>query len=81
MGRGGKDMSMRRGFTAAAALVGAVLLSGCSHAPVVAGHPNPPPPPGYKVICNTWSAPVAAASTACIGVVAPEDRVVLRAKG
>jgi len=72
---------MRRAMVAAGVLAGAVLLSACSHAPVVAGHPNPPPPPSYKVVCNTWRAPIAAASTACIGVIAPQDRVVLRVKG
>ena len=76
-------MSMRRAFTAAGVLAGALLLSACSHAPlaVAAGHPNPPPPPGYKVICNTSPAPIAAAATSCIGVIAPQDRAVLRAKG
>jgi hypothetical protein len=74
-------MSMRGAFTTAAVLLGAVLLGACSHAPVVVGHPNPPPPPGYKVICDTARAPIAAAATSCIGVIAPQDGVVLRAKG
>jgi hypothetical protein len=73
---------MRRAFTTAAVLLGTVLLAACSHAPVVAvGHPNPPPPPGYKVICATARVPIAAAETNCIGVIAPDDRVVLRVKG
>jgi hypothetical protein len=72
---------MRRAMKFAGALAGAVLVSACSHAPVVLGDPNPPPPPGYRVICNTWSVPLATASTACTGVIAPEDRVVLHAKG
>ena len=72
---------MRGAFTTAAVLLGTVLLAACSHAPVVVGHPNPPPPPGYKVICDTARVPIAAAATSCIGVIAPQDRVVLRAKG
>jgi hypothetical protein len=58
-----------------------MLLAACSHAPVVVGHPNPPPPPGYKVICDTARVPIAAAATSCIGVIAPQDRAVLRVKG
>jgi hypothetical protein len=74
-------MLMRRVFTAAGVLA-ALLLSGCSHAPIVAvRHPNPPPPPGYKVICSTSPIPIAAAVTSCIGVIAPDDRVVLRVRG
>jgi hypothetical protein len=73
-------MWIGRVFTAAGVLAAALLLSACSHAPLV-GHPNPPPPPGYKVICSTSAVPIAAAATSCIGVIAPDGRVVLRVKG
>ena len=72
---------MRGAFTTAAILLGTALLAACGRAPVVVGHPNPPPPPGYKVICDTARVPIAAATTSCIGVIAPQDRVVLRVKG
>lgn len=72
---------MRRAWKVAVALAGAVLLSACSHGPVVLGHPNPPPPPGYKVICATSYGPFVTASTGCRGVLAPDDRVILHAKG
>ena len=75
-------MSMRGAFTTAAILLGTAFLAACGRAPVVVmGHPNPPPPPGYKVICDTARVPIAAAATSCIGVIAPQDRVVLHAKG
>jgi hypothetical protein len=74
-------MSMRGAFTTAAILLGTALLAACGRAPVVVGHPNPPPPPGYKVICDTARVPIAAAATSCIGVIAPQDRVILHAKG
>jgi hypothetical protein len=75
-------MSMRGAFTTAAILLGTAFLAACGRAPVVVmGHPNPPPPPGYKVICDTARVPIAAAATSCIGVIAPQDRVVLRFKG
>lgn len=72
---------MRGAFTTAAILLGTALLAACGRTPVVVGHPNPPPPPGYKVICDTARVPIAAAATSCIGVIAPQDRVVLRVKG
>ena len=64
---------------AAASLAG---LSACGSPGLVMRHPNPPPPPGYKVLCNTWRIPIEAAYTYCTPVIDRRDeRVVIRAKG
>jgi len=63
---------------AAACLAG---LSACGSPALVMSHPNPPPPPGYKVLCDTWRVPIEAAYTYCTPVIDRDERVVIRAKG
>jgi hypothetical protein len=67
-----------------AALFGALCLAGCSLPPnlVVARDPIPPPPPGYRVTCDTYPFLFETAIGNCREVpVRTERRVVVRAKG
>ena len=63
---------------AAAGLSG---LAACTNA-VVTQHPNPPPPPGDRILCGTAMLPLAQAHTHCTPVIAPAaETVVVRARG
>ncbi len=68
-------------WTAALALGALSLLPGCATTVTpAAGHPNPGPPPGYRVECTTTALPLSYRTAACAPVVRP-DRSVVRARG
>ena len=77
---------MRCSIKVAIALAAASsVLGGCSttHFAGIAQSPNPPPPPGYRVVCESTPTILTSYTTDCVPVQARviEERVVVRAKG
>ncbi len=76
---------MRPTLLALAVAAAASALGGCSttHPAGVAQSPNPPAPPGYRVVCDSRPTILNGFNTSCEPVRgrAVEERVVVRAKG
>ncbi|MFL5146078.1 MAG: hypothetical protein ACJ8DP_22435 [Microvirga sp.] len=68
-----------------ALVVASSVLGACStsHLAGVAQSPNPPAPPGYRVVCSSVPTVLNGYTTYCTPVLAPviEERVIVRAKG
>ncbi len=63
------------------ALGALALLPACATTVTPAtGHPNPPPPPGYRVECATTALPLYYRAARCMPVTRPEGAAV-RARG
>ncbi len=73
---------MRPMARAALLLAIPLLVAACSHAPnpIIARDPLPPPPPGYRVACDTYEAPFYLYHGHCRPV-APPAPAVVRARG
>ena len=69
---------------AAFGLLVVLTLTACSHSHIggVASGPNPLPPPGYRLACNSWPLIFNAYTSRCDPVVVPvEHRTVVRVRG
>jgi hypothetical protein len=73
---------MRSVARAVLACLAVASLAACAHAPnpIVARDPIPPPPPGYRVACDTYTAPFYLYFGSCRPV-RPPAAVVVRARG